>query len=68
MPNKWIGEHIAPMSQDVILRMGKGERIARYNYHNIRHPGGLTGGWKPQTKFCSCVYCGCWVGLFSLIY
>ncbi|CAJ1972637.1 unnamed protein product [Sphenostylis stenocarpa] len=46
MPNKWIGEHIPPMSQDVILRMGKGEWIARYSYHNIRHTGGLTGGWK----------------------
>jgi len=34
------------MSQDVILRMGKGEWIARYSYHNIRHTGGLTGGWK----------------------
>ncbi|KAL9330553.1 hypothetical protein ACSQ67_000163 [Phaseolus vulgaris] len=46
MPNKWIGEHISPMSQDVILRMGKGEWIARYSYHNIRHTGGFTGGWK----------------------
>ncbi|BAT82712.1 hypothetical protein LR48_Vigan01g331500 [Vigna angularis] len=46
MPNKWIGEHIPPMSQDVILRMDKGEWVARYSYHNIRHTGGLTGGWK----------------------
>ncbi|KAK7376855.1 hypothetical protein VNO80_02272 [Phaseolus coccineus] len=43
----WVsGEHISPMSQDVILRMGKGEWIARYSYHNIRHTGGFTGGWK----------------------
>ncbi|RDY10828.1 B3 domain-containing protein REM16, partial [Mucuna pruriens] len=46
MPNKWIGDHITPTSQDVILRLGKGEWIARYSYHTIRHTGGLSGGWK----------------------
>ncbi|TKY57765.1 B3 domain-containing protein REM16 [Spatholobus suberectus] len=46
IPNKWIGDHVSPSSQDVILRMGKGEWIARYSYHTIRHTGGLSGGWK----------------------
>ncbi|KAL2318634.1 hypothetical protein Fmac_032510 [Flemingia macrophylla] len=46
MPNKWIGGYISPTSQDVILRMGKGEWITRYSYHSIRQNGGLSGGWK----------------------
>lgn len=46
MPNRWIGDYVSPTSQDVLLRMGKGEWIARYSYHAIRHTGGLTGGWK----------------------
>lgn len=46
MPNRWIGSHVSPTSQDVILHMGKGEWIARYSYHAIRSNGGLTGGWK----------------------
>nr|KYP38266.1 B3 domain-containing protein REM16 [Cajanus cajan] len=46
MPNRWIGDYVSPTSQDVLLRMGNGEWIARYSYHAIRHTGGLTGGWK----------------------
>ncbi|XP_004499104.3 B3 domain-containing protein REM16-like [Cicer arietinum] len=45
-PNKWILSYISPSSQEVILRMGEGEWIAKYCYHNIRNNGGLTGGWK----------------------
>nr|ACJ86285.1 unknown [Medicago truncatula] len=45
-PNKWILNHLAPSSQDVILRMGKNEWLGKYCYHNIRNNGGLTGGWK----------------------
>ncbi|KAK7291147.1 hypothetical protein RIF29_06061 [Crotalaria pallida] len=46
LPNKWIFEHISPKSQNVILRMGGTEWLAKYSLHNIRHTGGLTGGWK----------------------
>ncbi|KAK7383089.1 hypothetical protein VNO78_28757 [Psophocarpus tetragonolobus] len=44
--NKWISDHLTPRSQDVILRMDKGEWTARYSYHSGRGSGGLTGGWK----------------------
>ncbi|KAE9600057.1 hypothetical protein Lal_00045912 [Lupinus albus] len=46
IPNKWIFEHISPTSQNVILRVGGTEWLAKYSLHNIRHTGGLTGGWK----------------------
>ncbi|KAJ1419763.1 DNA-binding barrel domain superfamily [Sesbania bispinosa] len=46
MPNKWILNHLSPTSQDVILRHGNGEWVAKYSFHNIRQNGGLSGGWK----------------------
>ncbi|XP_058725214.1 B3 domain-containing protein REM16-like [Vicia villosa] len=45
-PNKWILNHLSPSSQDVILRMGTGEWVGKYCFHNIRNNGGLSGGWK----------------------
>lgn len=30
----------------MILRIGETEWLAKYSLHNIRHTGGLTGGWK----------------------
>ncbi|KAK7310472.1 hypothetical protein RJT34_08024 [Clitoria ternatea] len=49
IPTKWMADHISVTSQDVILRMGKGEWVAKYSFHAIRNTGGLTGGWKHFT-------------------
>ncbi|KAK7321719.1 hypothetical protein VNO77_32607 [Canavalia gladiata] len=46
IPGKWIADHISLSSQELVLRMGKGEWLARYSFHSIRRTGGLTGGWK----------------------
>ncbi|XP_019458604.1 PREDICTED: B3 domain-containing protein REM16-like isoform X1 [Lupinus angustifolius] len=46
IPNKWIFEHMPQKSQNVILRVGGTEWLAKYSLHNIRLTGGLTGGWK----------------------
>lgn len=39
-------EHMPPQSEDVILRMGDTEWLARYLFLPNRHSGALTGGWK----------------------
>lgn len=46
IPSKWLAEHLSPHSEDVILRSGGNEWLAKYSYEHGRRTGGLTGGWK----------------------
>ncbi|KAI4336932.1 hypothetical protein L6164_015402 [Bauhinia variegata] len=46
IPSKWNAEHLPQQNQDVILRVGKSEWIARYSYGHSRGTGGFSRGWK----------------------
>ncbi|XP_028795085.1 B3 domain-containing protein REM16 [Neltuma alba] len=46
IPTKWVTQHLPPQSEDVILRVGESEWLAKYAFEASRRSGGLTGGWK----------------------
>ncbi|XP_027368166.1 B3 domain-containing protein REM16 [Abrus precatorius] len=43
---KWMAQLTPSGSQELILRMGMGEWLAKFTVHNCRNSGGLTRGWK----------------------
>ncbi|KAL4333918.1 hypothetical protein GQ457_07G025890 [Hibiscus cannabinus] len=46
IPIAWAAKHLLRENMDVILRINKRMWRTRYNYHKVRHYGGLCGGWK----------------------
>ncbi|XP_054822867.1 B3 domain-containing protein REM16-like [Prosopis cineraria] len=46
IPTKWMTEHFPLQSEDVILRVGESEWLAKYTFEATRHTGGLASGWK----------------------
>ncbi|KAI4316760.1 hypothetical protein L6164_024708 [Bauhinia variegata] len=46
IPTRMAAELLPPQNQDVILRTGNSEWIARYTFVQNRGTGGLAGGWK----------------------